>query len=216
MYLGALKIQRGIIMKTLLVLVLSCFLASSVFAVIDPDPNMLGIYFDVNANENCLFVEVNAPFFAYLILTNSTAPAINAYEFGFTNCVCTGLESQLFMLASNIAHGVVAGVDVGTHTPTGGDYIVGLAEALPATEAIILHSWQYMLTAILPVQMLIGPSSKPSLPDGLPVVQNAEGSILMSVGTSTGGPDIPVATLNTDCVVAIQSASWGNVKALYR
>ena len=203
-------------MKTLLVLVLSCFIASSVFAVIDPDPDMLGIYFDVNAEENCMFVEASVPFFAYLILTNSTAPAINAYELGFQNCVCTGLESQLFMLASNIAHGVVDGVDVGTHTAISGDYIVGLAEALPATEAMILHSWQYMLLAVLPVQMFIGPSSKPSLPGDLPVVQNAEGSILMTVGTSTGGPDIPVATLNTDCVVAIRSASWGNVKALYR
>ena len=203
-------------MKTLLVLVLSCFSASSVFAVIDPDPDMLGIYFDVNAEENCMFVEASVPFFAYLILTNSTAPAINAYELGFQNCVCTGLESQLFMLASNIAHGVVDGVDVGTHTAISGDYIVGLAEALPATEAMILHSWQYMLLAVLPVQMFIGPSSKPSLPGDLPVVQNAEGSILMTVGTSTGGPDIPVATLNTDCVVAIRSESWGNVKALYR
>jgi len=191
-------------------------MASSVFAVIDPDPDMLGIYFDVNAEENCMFVEASVPYFAYLILTNSTAPAINAYEFGFQNCVCTGLESQLFMLASNIAHGVVEGVDVGTHTPISGDYIVGLAEALPATEAMILHSWQYMLLAVLPVQMFIGPSSKPSLPGDLPVVQNAEGSILMTVGTSTGGPDIPVATLNTDCVVAIRSESWGNVKALYR
>ena len=203
-------------MKTLLVLVLSCFMASSVFAVIDPDPDMLGIYFDVNAEENCMFVEASVPYFAYLILTNSTAPAINAYELGFQNCVCTGLESQLFMLASNIAHGVVEGVDVGTHTAISGDYIVGLAEALPATEAMILHSWQYMLLAVLPVQMFIGPSSKPSLPGDLPVVQNAEGSILMTVGTSTGGPDIPVATLNTDCVVAIRSESWGNVKALYR
>ncbi len=204
-------------MKTLLVLVLSCLMASSAFAVIDPDPDMLGIYFDMNADDNCMFVEANTPFFAYLILTNSTAPAINAYEFSFYNCVCTGLESNLFMMSSNIAHGAdVGGIDVGTHTPISGEYIVGLAESIPTTEATILHSWQYMLLAVLPVQMFIGPSPVPSLPGGLPVVQNAEGSILMTVGTSTGGPDIPVATLNTDCVVAIENVSWGDVKALYR
>ena len=98
MYLESIDNQRGIIMKTLLVLVLSCFLASSVFAVIDPDPDMLGVYFDVTANENCMFVEANVPFFAYLILTNTTAPAINAYEFGFANVV--------FVLLGNLAAGV--------------------------------------------------------------------------------------------------------------
>lgn len=203
-------------MKILLVLMLSCFMAVPAFSVIDPDPDMLGIYFDVNADSNCLTVGTT-PFFAYLILTNSTAPAINAYEFGFLNCVCTGTETTFFMLASNLAHNLVEGIDVGSHTKIEGDYIVGLAEALIVTEAVILHSWEYLCTSIQPVHMFLGPSSKPSLPGGLPVVQNAEGSILMTVGLSTGGPDIPVATVNSeDCPVATEHATWGGVKALYR
>jgi len=203
-------------MKTLLVMVLTCFVASSAWAVVDPDPDMLGIYFDLNADDNCITVPSNTPFFAYLILTNSTAPAINAYEFSFVNCVCAGIENLFFMLASNIAHNVVAGVDVGSHTALEGQYIVGLAEALPTTEATLLHSWEFMMGAVLPVQMYIGPTTVPSLPGGLPVVQNAEGSILMTVGTSTGGPEIPVATMNTDCVVATENLTWGDIKALYR
>lgn len=203
-------------MKTLLVIVLSCFVVSSAFAVIDPDPDMLGIYFDLTADENCLTVPANTPFFAYLILTNSTAPAINAYEFGFTNCVCSGLETLFFMLASNIAHNVVSGVDVGSHTALEGQYIVGLAEAIPTTEATLLHSWEFMMGAVLPVQMYIGPTTVPSLPGGLPVVQNAEGSILMLVGTSTGGPEFPVATMNTDCVIATENVTWSDIKVLYR
>lgn len=203
-------------MKTLLVLVLSCLMAFSASAVIDPDPDMLGIYFDLEADNNCITVAANTPFFAYLILTNSTAPAINAYEFGFMNCICAGNETLFFMLASNIAHNVVAGVDVGSHTALEGQYIVGLAEPIPTTVATLLHSWEFMLGAVLPVQMFIGPTTVPSLPGGLPVVQNAEGSILMTVGTSTGGPEIPVATMNTDCVVAAENVTWSDVKVLYR
>ena len=111
-------------MKTLLVLVLSCLMAFSALAVIDPDPDMLGIYFDLEADNNCITVAANTPFFAYLILTNSTAQAINAYEFGFMNCICAGNETLFFMLASNIAHNVVSGVDVGEHTALEGQYIV--------------------------------------------------------------------------------------------
>jgi hypothetical protein len=195
---------------------LSCVLAVPAFAIIDPDPDMVGIYFDANADDNCLTVGT-VPFFAYLILTNPTAPAINAYEFGFLNCVCTGTEQTFFMTASSIANGVVAGLDVGVHDKISGDYIVGLAEPILTSPATILHSWQYLCTSIQPIHMFLGPSSVPSMPGGLPVVQNADGSVLMTVGLSTGGPDIPVASINAeDCAVAVEHCAWGDVKALYR
>jgi hypothetical protein len=207
---------RGIIMKTLLVLLLSCLVAVPAFSVIDPDPDMLGIYFDQNADDNCLMVGTD-PFFAYLILTNPTVAAINAYEFSFENCICTGTDQFFFMTASNIAHGAVEGLDVGVHDKLGGDYIVGLAEPLVTSPATILHSWQYLSTAIQPIRMFLGPSSVPSIPGGLPVIQDAETSTLMTVGLSTGGPEIPVATVNfDDCVVSVEHRAWGEVKALFR
>jgi len=204
-------------MKKLVVLLLVSLMATSAFAVIDPDPNMMGIYFDTNADNNCLTTPASVPFFAYLVLTNTTAPAINAYECGIVNVVPAGMEGMLFRLSSNIANGVVSGVDVGTNGPLGGDYIVGLAGAgLPASPAVILHSWQYMLLASFPVEMYLGASSKPSIPGVYPVVQNAEGSILFQCGQSTGGPETPVATVNTDCVVGVEEASFGSVKSLFR
>lgn len=205
-------------MKKLVVLLLATLVATSAFAVIDPDDDMMGIYFDVNADENCLTVGASTPFFTYLILTNTTAPAINAYELGKVNVVPAGMEGMIFRLSSNIANNVVSGVDVGTNDALGGDYIVGLAAPLPAQPALILHSWQYMLLAVIPVEMFIGSSSAPSIPGDYPVVQNAEGSILMQVGQSTGGPDIPVAMVNNadPCVVGVEEASFGSVKSLFR
>ncbi len=203
-------------MKKLVVLLLATLVATSSFAVIDPDDDMMGIYFDRNADDNCLTVGPSVLINVYIILTNTTAPAINAYELGLTVAVPTGMEGSIFRMASAIADGVVSGVDVGTNGPLGGDYIVGLGLSLPAQPALILHSFQYMLLAAMPVEFYIGASSIPSIAGVYPVVQNAEGSILMQVGQSTGGPDIPVATINGECVVGVEEASFGSVKSLFR
>ena len=203
-------------MKKLVVLLLASLIATSAFAVIDPDPDMMGIYFDRDANDNCLTIGSSVPFNVYIILTNTSAPAINAYELNLNVVVPAGMEGSVFRLATAIADGVVTGVDVGTNGPLGGDFIVGLGLSLPAQPALILHSFQYMLLAPMSVEYFIGASSIPSIPGVYPVVQNAEGSILMQVGQSTGGPDVAVATVNFDCVVGVEDASFGSVKSLFR
>jgi hypothetical protein len=206
-------------MKKLVVLLLASLVATSAFAVIDPDPDMIGIYFDTNADNNCLPAQpASVPFNAYLVLTNTTAPAINAYELGYDLTVPAGMEGMLFRLSSVIAAGAVSGVNVGNETNIlSGDLIVGLAASLPGNPAVVLHSWQYMLLAAMPVEFVIHQSSAPSIPGVYPVVQNAIGSILMQVGQSTGGPDFPVATVNTaECVVGVEEASFGSVKSLFR
>jgi hypothetical protein len=203
-------------MKKLVVLLLASLVATSAFAVLDPDPDMMGIYFDTNADNNCLTSPSGVPFSAYLILTNTTAPAINAYELGLTVVVPAGLEASLFRLSSTIANGAISGVDVGTNGPLGGDFIVGLAGPLPAQPALILHAFQYLPFAPMSIEFFLGASSAPSIPGDFPVVQNANGSILMQVGQSTGGPDNAVATVNTGCVVGVEEASFGSVKSLFR
>jgi hypothetical protein len=203
-------------MKKLVVLLLASLIATSAFAVIDPDPDMMGIYFDLNADNNCLTSPSGVPFNAYIVLTNTTAPAINAYEVGLDVVVPAGLGGSLFRLSSTIANGVVSGVDVGTNGPLGGDFIVGLASALPAQPALVLHAMQYLPFAAMSIEFYIHETSAPSIPGVYPVVQNANGSILMQVGQSTGGPEFPVATVNTDCVVGVEETSFGSVKSLFR
>jgi hypothetical protein len=202
-------------MKKLVVLLLATLVATSAAAVVDPDPDMMGIYFDVSADNNCYTATPNVPFFAYAIVTNTTTAGIDAYEFSYEMVVPVGSEGLLFRLANNIANGAASGVDVGESGPLGGDHIVGLATPLPASPAIIVHAWQYMLLGAFPVDVYLRAASVPSLPGGFPVVQGV-GTGLMTVGQSTGGPEIPVATINGDCVVATEDASWGSVKSLYR
>ena len=122
-------------MKKLVVLLLASLVAMSAFAVIDEDPNSMGIYFDRTADNNCLTTPSSVPFFTYLILTNPTPQAVNAYELGLDIVVPAGMEGMFFQLASNVADGVVSGIDVGVNGALGGDYIVGLAGPIPAHAA---------------------------------------------------------------------------------
>jgi hypothetical protein len=199
-------------MKKLVVLLLVSLMATSAFAVVDPDPDMLGIYFDMNADSNCLPSQpASAAFFAYAILTNPTVPGVEAFEFGYENVVPVGFETSLFQLATTLPSGAI---DVGDGTPIQGNIIAGLAAPVPAAPATILVTWQYLPLAVFPMEMYLTASNPSSIPGGLPVIQ-AEGE-LMQVGLSTGGPEFPVATVNTGCAVATESDTWGGVKSLYR
>jgi hypothetical protein len=205
-------------MKKLVVLLLASLVATSALAVVDPDPNSIGIYFDLNADDNCYFVGPSVPFFAYLILTNTDAPLVSGYEVGYE---FTGPgPGQLFRLSSLIANGAVDGLDLGNSAdPMVGDHIVGLASPLVTSEATVLHAWQLMLLAEVGMEMKIGPiiSGEPSIPGPYPVVLNADTQTLFQAFQSSGDPLLPVATVNIiDCVVGVEEASFGSVKSLYR
>lgn len=200
-------------MKSLQVLFAVCLIPTLAFAVIDPDPDMMGIYFDLNADENCLTIGASIPFNAYLILTNPTSSGITAYEFGLEVVIPEGMISRIFRLADtsycyNECFPNYPGI-------LGGDYIVGLPAPCPGGPATVLHLWQYMLLEVMPVELYIHAPSTPSIPGELPIVLTEDG-VLMQVGLSTGGPGIPVATVNTDCVVGVEEANFGSIKALYR
>lgn len=199
-------------MKKLIVLLLVSIMATSAFAVVDPDPDMMGIYFDMNADSNCLPSQpAQVPFFAYAVLTNPTVPGVEAFEFGYENVVPVGFETLVFQLATTLPTGAI---DVGEGTPLAGNIIAGLANPVPAAPATILVTWQYLLLGVFPVEMYMTASEPSSVPGGLPVIQ-AEGT-LRTVGLSTGGPQNPVATINGGCVVAVENDTWGGVKSLYR
>lgn len=201
-------------MKSLPILLAAYLIASPAFAVIDPDPDMMGIYFDLDANENCLTIGPSTPFFAYAILTNPTIPSVNAYEFSNELVIPEGVESLIFRLSDYPYWGFHPWPP--NPDPLGGDYIVGLAAPYPTSPSTPLHVWQYMLLGVIPIEIYLRAPSIPSIPGDLPIVMNAEGNILMQVGLSTGGPDIPVATVNTDCVVGLEDTNFGSVKALFR
>lgn len=207
-------------MKKLILLFFAIHAATSAFGVVNPDPDLIGIYFDLSADENCRNIGPSIPFNAYLILTNTTAPSIGGYEVGYQNLVPTGMEGMIFRLSSTIANGVVEGIDLGDSSDIlNGDHIVGLASPLASSVATILHTWQFMLLSpAITVDMYISSCSQSSIPGPFPVILNADTNELFIAGQSSGQADWPVACVNTFdcCPTSVEEYHFGSVKALYR
>lgn len=196
-------------MKKLVVMLLaSLFVANVALAVVDPDDNMMGIYFDMNADTYCMAVGPYAPFDAYVMLTNPTFPAVFGYEFGFT------YEGNL--LFSGVALNGTGPIDVGGAV---GNHIVGLGAPLAATPATLLATLTLIPLATTPIYFDLFGATPASIGDGsLPVIL-LENSGIATMGLSTGIGNFN-AVLNYDgpCedIVASDEASWDAVKSLYR
>lgn len=190
-------------MNRWLIPILAGFLATSAITAVAEEPKMLGLYFNREAIfDDCIMVAPNTPFTIYLILTHPTeedAAAVNAYELGLEFVVPKGKEDTVFRLASRIGDNAVKGLDVGANGPLGGDYIVGLASPIPASEAMILHSWDYMMTETYRADIFIGASSKPSIPGAFPVVQKAEGSVLRQEAVAPSWDNSGAAAIINEC-----------------
>ncbi len=199
-------------MKKLVVLLLVSLMATSAFAQIDPDTDMLGVYFDMEGLSNCLDIGPSIPFFAYVTITNPSAVEVHGLEFGYT--LTTTAPGSIFRLLNGLP---VGAVDLGQNTDLmGGDYVVGLASPLPATTSVEFVTWQFMLLAPQTVEIFLGPSVVPSIDNGLPAYEI--GGSIQSLGLATGPPSagFPVAAVNGECPVAVENASFGSVKSLFR
>lgn len=201
-------------MKTLFTVLLMIFLAGSAGAVVDPDPNSLGVYFDLNADINYLDVASDIEFWAYVTLTNPTWDHVKAFEFGYELVVPAGMEGMIFRLADTLPP---TAVTVGPSPDVlQGEYIIGMGIPYPTSEATILVEWKFLTIAPMPIEFHLGPSSVPSVPDGLPAIQNADNEII-PVGISSGDVNLPVAEVNTGHQpVGVENATWGGLKSLYR
>ncbi|MEN8007524.1 MAG: hypothetical protein ABFS42_10940 [Candidatus Krumholzibacteriota bacterium] len=201
-------------MKTLFTVFLLIFLDGSVGAVVDPDPNSLGVYFDLNADVTYLDVAPDTEFWAYVTLTNPTWDHVQAFEFGYELVVPTGMEGLIFRLADTLPPTSIFLDEM--NTAVSGEYYVGMGLPYPTSEATILVHWLFLTFEPITIEFYLGPPSHPSIPGGLPAILN-EDYVIMSVGVSSGNVNLPVAEVNTGHQpVAVKSAAWGGVKSLYR
>jgi hypothetical protein len=200
-------------MKKLVVLLLVSLMATSAFATIDPDPDMLGVYFDLNADNNCTTAPASLPFSAYVMITNCSADNVFGVEFGYQ--VVSSVPGTFFRLGEILPAGAL---NVGNAAdPAAGDYIVGFSAPIAGGGAnVTVVTWSFLLLAPVSLDMYLGPSNSPSLANGLPAME--VGGTIVPLGVSTGHPDLglPAATVNGDCVVATDDVSFGSVKSLFR
>lgn len=200
-------------MKPMLILFLGILTASTAFATLDSGPDVLGIYFDSGADNNCLATNAGTPFFAYVILTNPTESVISGFEFDYENEMASADASQFLMLGEALPP---QSINVGS----GGDayygnLIVGLGSPVPASPATILVTWQYMTMSPVAAKMYLRASTPSSVSEALPAILGSNVHEPMAVNLSSGGPNNPVAGLNGACTNEELEVTWGTVKSLY-
>ena len=193
-------------MKKMLVLLISLLVASSAMAVLDGDADMLGIYFDENADVNCLTgVLPYAQLPAYVIMTNPTADFIGGFEYGYT------IDGEGMVLLTTLPGN---SIDVGQP----GNHIVGLGSPMATSEATVLVSMNvmYMSTTMGPLSFTLHGSNPSSINPALPTILYGDGQ-LMTLGTSTL-PGTVNALINGVCeeVVDTEATSLEGLKSLYR
>lgn len=198
-------------MKKLVALLLISLMATSAFAVIDPDNNMMGIYFDETADMNAIEATPNVPFSAYIMVTNPTYPELSGFEVAYEVVVPAGMSGLYFRLAESIQGGINVG---DSENPMSGEYIVGWPSPRPTTEAFVATAWTLMLLGDFTADLYLGPTAEPSVDNNLPALEI--GGEIVSVGLSTGGPGNAVARINGTAPVAQEVSNFGNVKALFR
>ena len=204
-------------MKKLVVILLASLVATSAFAVIDPDTDSIGVYFDTNADLNCIdfiggFMDILP---VYIVWTNPSASSFTGYEFGYTNEVSTG--AMIMLGGTSYFNGVsVDASDVYTgQTLQTGEHSVVTSVAIPTCPATILQRWDFVcMGGSVDFFLYKGINAIGAI---LPQVLSGDGDKIQLM-QSTGGDDIPVGMLNPvgDCVVSVEETSFGSVKSLFR
>ena len=198
-------------MKKLLVILMASLIATSAFAVIDPDPSSIGIYFDETADVNCVDFS-GGPLNIYVVWTTPLIPAFLGYEFGYFMDIEAG--ASIFMSQTLLFNGVTEGFDIFSgQTEVEGSHAVVCVDPVPTGPATIIHAWVYQIFSPGYMKCFIFQSE--TMGGTLPQVLGTEED-LHQLNQSTGGWDVPVATLNTSCVVDNEEASFGSVKSLFR
>ena len=201
-------------MKLMVTLFLGILATSTAAATIDPGPDVLGIYFDSSADNNCLATNAGTAFYAYVILTNPSVPVITAFEFDYENELGPTEDASQFLLLGQTLPPQSINVGSGGDAYAG-NFIVGIGTPVPASSATILVTWQYMTMSPIAMKMFLRASTPSSVSEGLPAIIGSGGGAPMPVNLSTGGPDIPVAGLNGACSNEQLDVTWGTVKSLY-
>jgi hypothetical protein len=195
-------------MKKILVTLAIVCLAGTAMAQVDPDPDGIGMYFDLDATQYCLDY-TGGPVSVYLVLTNASEPTgISGWECHVTYTVPAGdFETGWVLPAGSL------------NVSTAPDFVVGLAAPAPWAPAILLGTYGILVFATGSMEWYVGPADTPSIP-GVPVYAAGDNpGNLIPLQMVSGSPDLPVAQLNIGCpgdVIGTQQETFGSVKAMFK
>jgi len=206
------KIEFLIALSALILLVFP--LPQSIYgAVPPPGDDVFGMYADDNFNDDAsdenptfVFIELGVVQ-VFIYLTNVSAPTIGGYEFALAYdssgelpiVVDAGLPPYSFNVAP---------------LP---EYVVGLAVPMLPDEYghAILATPVYFVYVSTPVYVSVTPTSMPMVPDQIIYIEFDDTSIWHAMHPASGNFIDPIFAFNMG-IVAVENATWTDVKALYR
>ena len=172
--------------------------------------NMMGLYFDREAQSACLDATTIAPYAAfelYVILLNPTFPALYGFEFGMS------VEGPGLLIEAQVENPNF--VDVGSL----GNHSIGFGVPTPMLEVNVLLTFiiRYMSTANETVCFILR-GSMPSSLDPLYPTALLEGGVLLSMGVVPPGPGGCTAIIDAALcsTTPTDSPTWDALKTMYR
>jgi hypothetical protein len=184
-------------------------MASSAFAVADPDPDGIGIWFDMTADTNFMEVPANSMVPTYLIISNASVPSIAGWE-----CEIFWDTAAAMVLGSWTYNGSALNI----YGPP--QFAVGLAEPIMTGPATLLVSFTLFVLNPAGTLFTVGPAPDPSTPDNVPLYVDGDDFnhlVLLqnATGYGAGGEILPCAGINQLPPAAVENATWSHVKSLW-
>jgi len=175
----------------------------------------IGAYFDENAYLSAAHVTTYAPFRVFIVLTDSPFASVDGLRIGYTVLPLTGVPNTVYRLSQSFfgATGIVSG------DALSGAYDLVWATPRAAGQALVMLTWDLMLTSAAQVEIWLSEFANPGSNGGLPEIagagawQDVPVQFVCGVGSGSGWPS---AMVNYNCPIAVESSAWGRVKALYR
>jgi len=200
-------------MITILVTV-GLLVGKSAFGGFDPEPNKLGLYFDLEARFPC---EVAYPFesvTAYLILTNATSDMLFGWE-----AAVRPVSEELFVGSAEVMGG-------GTNSLEAPEFAVTYESPLETESVTVLATFELASLVYEENCLILTGISSPSLPEDLPLIwwEASVPSVIQTtniqpngVVASIGGcPVVPESPWPCANEVPVSRFNWGSLKSIYR
>jgi hypothetical protein len=207
-------------MKKYLTLLMICLWSTTSFALIDDGINSLGAYFDPAGDVNCLAPAPFVQFSIYWILANPVVASLGGFEFAWA--FSPAPAAAPIIIGTTLP---INALNIGTNN----NLIVGLGSGLITSDATTLVRFDLIATASFPPEtyITVGPATPATIPGHAATNDfNNPGDVVPMNFSTVDGVNViidpqgwvrpGVAKMSCPGPIATETATWGNVKSLYR
>ena len=182
-------------MRVIFVVMLFALATVSAFASVDPHPDQIGVYFDVDEEVACTAGEQGTAVKAFVVVTNPSSD-IHGLEFGYN---FQAANTPLFTAG---VYPPCIDTDLQWSGWPVGDYnnYCGVVSAATDGNTVVAEVQILFVTPLEHMLIYLGPTTVEGIASEMPAYISSEGQVI-PLGLSSGDPELPVAEINGECIV---------------